>query len=131
MSHCVLCVVFKTKHKNMILKLYLTILFTISFASLLMAQVPSQMQLTPADSLFQKFNLNPNDFSDQDLFDEENQLSEYFVPTKQPDGFKGLMPIIVPDDRYDYKLKIYKPDGNYKYSMPVLEPIMIERYYRS
>ena len=42
-----------------------------------MAQVPSQMQLTPADSLFQKFNLNPNDFSDQDLFDEENHSNEH------------------------------------------------------
>lgn len=112
-------------------KFYVTILSILGFGSFLFAQVPSQMRLTPADSLFQKFTLNAKDFSDLNLPDTEKALSEFIAPAEKPDGFKNLMPIIVPDDRFDYKLKIYKPKETYDYNMPILEPIMIERYYRS
>ena len=120
-----------TKAINMNSKFYFSILFILGFGSFLIAQVPSKMRLTPADSLFQKFNLNPQDFSDLDLLKNKNPLSEYTPPVEKPNGFKNLMPIIVPNDRFDYKLKIYKPDGIYEHNMPILEPIMIEKYYRS
>ena len=112
-------------------KLYVSGLFILCFGSILTAQQNPKMQLKSGDSLFQKFNLNTKDFSDLEFFEDRDALSEFTKPGLKPNGFKNIMPIIKPDETFDYNMRIYKPNPDYEYKMQILEPIMIERSYQS
>jgi len=110
--------------------LVLTIFFFGSFAH---AQVKSQMHLTTADSLFQAqpFLLNQQDFSLSVLEAFQHQLKPLDSIQQSPDGFAPLMPILKPDDSFEYKMRYLDRNDPYQYTMPILEPIMINRYYQS
>ena len=112
-------------------KLYITGLLIFCFGSILTAQVTPQMQLIPQDSLFGKFNLNSKDFSDLEFFENQDALTEFTKPVLKPNGFKSKMPILKPDETFDYPMRIYKPNPDYEYKMQVLEPTMIEQSYQS
>lgn len=112
---------------------YASVLLIFGFGSFMQAQIASQMHLTEPDSLVtnQPLNLNEQDFSISDLNDFEDRFEAFeFLPQK-PNGFKPLMPIIKPDDSFENKMRYLDREDPYQYNMPILEPIMINRFYQS
>ncbi|MFI8379985.1 hypothetical protein [Leeuwenhoekiella sp. NPDC079379] len=110
-------------------KLYVSGLFIFCFGSFLTAQVNSQPILIPGDSLFRKLNPNTTDFSDLELFENHDALTELTKPGLKPNNLKNRMPILNPDDTFHYPMRIYRPNPIYEYKMQVLEPIIIKQNY--
>lgn len=112
---------------------YASVLTIFFFGSFAHAQLKSQMHLTTADSLFQAqpFQLNQQGFSLSELDAFEDQLKPLDSIQQSPNGFAPLMPILKPDDSFEYKMRYLDRNDPYQYSMPILEPIMIKGYYQS
>ena len=112
---------------------YASVLLIFGFGSFMQAQIASQMHLTEPDSLVtnQPLNLNKQDFSISDLNDFEDRFEAFEFLQQKPNGFKPLMPILKPDDSFEYKMRYLDRNDPYQYSMPILEPVMIKRYYQS
>lgn len=112
---------------------YASVLSIFFFGSFAHAQLKSQMHITHADSLFQAqpFQLNQQGFSLSELDEFEDTLQPLDSIQQSPDGFAPLMPILKPDDSFEYKMRYLDRNDPYQYTMPILEPIMINRYYQS
>ena len=112
---------------------YASVLTIFFFGSFAHAQLKSQMHLTTADSLFQAqpFLLNQQGFSLSELEAFEDTLQPLDSIPQSPNGFAPLMPILEPDDSFEYKMRYLDRNDPYQYSMPILEPVMIKRYYQS